>query len=376
MPQLSLLKPKPFEPMRLRAEHYVAALQNRSGELAALANASEDTWRRFTPLVQIVGPKDSAGPLNASTVAAWVKRIADAVDGHPLFLDVMRLKPSHPVTTTNGTVAVLERIYWAARRRGLVFVPTIWVGRSDPTHLAMAANAHAVDGRGVAFRYTPRSLILPPNINIGAYLMQLRERLDVEPESADLLIDLEFIESDAELHPEDVADAINDAVTGGAWRNVVLLGTSIPSMLGCVPEGSVGELPRREWELWLDLREALGDVNVSFGDYAIQHCRPPEDGGGPSMRANIRYTTSGVTLIARGTGAVIVEGIEQYRELCDWLTARPEFCGRGYSWGDRTIYDCSRGTLEPGAQSMWRGAGTSHHLRFVTDQLRARAAAA
>ena len=56
----------------------------------------------------------------------------------------------------------------------------------------------------------------------------------------------------------------------GSWRSVVLLGTSIPSMLSCIDEGSIGSLPRREWDLWSRLAQYDLSRIPSFGDYAIQ----------------------------------------------------------------------------------------------------------
>jgi hypothetical protein len=56
--------------------------------------------------------------------------------------------------------------------------------------------------------------------------------------------------------------------------------------------------------------------------------------------------------------------------LCEQLVARPEFAGDSYSWGDGIISDCAKGSREPGSQNVWRGAGTAHHLRFVTDRVR------
>ena len=87
------------------------------------------------------------------------------------------------------------------------------------------------------------------------------------------------------------------------------------------------------------------------------------------MRANIRYTVEQLTLIARGQGPVVQAGREQYRELCQMLIEREEFAGRDFSWGDAIIDDCANGLREPGAQALWRGAGTSHHLRFTAGQV-------
>ena len=53
--QLSFRDQGPFTPMRLGSGHYLAALQNMSGEMDALSHASDGTWVRLTPLVQFVG---------------------------------------------------------------------------------------------------------------------------------------------------------------------------------------------------------------------------------------------------------------------------------------------------------------------------------
>lgn len=325
--------------------------------------------------MNIVGRKTQPDEYKAENVSSWLGKIAGAVGDHPLFLDIMRMKPTHPVITTKGIVPLLERVYWAARRRGLAFVPVAWVGKSDVAHLKIVHDAVDADGRGVALRYPIRTLALEPTKQ-KVYFAQMLKATGAEVTSADLLIDLDYLDTDAEIHAEDLGPAIAGVMGLGDWRSVALLGTSMPSMLGCIPEGTLGTLARKEWDVWTALSK-LGLARLpSYGDYAIQHPTPPQDGGGPSMRANIRYTIDDVTLVARGRGPVIQEGAEQYVSLCQELVARKEFAGRDYTWGDRSIDDCANGVEEPGGQNVWRGAGTSHHLRFVTDQLQRRSAAA
>lgn len=369
MAQLALLKTERFVPLPHGSKQYVAAVQNKPGELDALREASADTWSRLTPLMQIVGPKHPGPTISSNSVSEWVKKVAEVVGSHALFLDAVRLRPNHPVAAAKGTVPALGRMYWAARRRGLQFVAVAWAGKHTDAHLRLIADAADEDGRGVALRYPVRSMALPPRMSQDTYLSRVLKGLRTEVSSADLLIDLDFIDADVEIHVQDLARQIEGALAVGAWRSVVLLGTSMPSMLSCVPEGSLGTLPRREWDLWRGLSTVQLSRRPSYGDYAVQHSQPPHDDGGPGMRANIRYTVAEGTLVARGQGSVLQEGNEQYRWLCQQLVARTDFSGGDYSWGDGVIQDCARGLLDPGAQRMWRGAGTSHHLRFVIDQL-------
>jgi hypothetical protein len=168
---------------------------------------------------------------------------------------------------------------------------------------------------------------------------------------------------------------IDDLVAVGPWRNVVLLGTTMPRSLGggIVEAGTVGRLARKEWLLWLALRQSGVSRLPTYGDYAVQHPEPPLDvteGQLPlGMRGAIRYTHETVTVIPRAKAPRHEEGREQYRQLCRVLVDQPEFAGRAYTWGDRQVAECADGSREPGWEDHWRGAGTSHHLRFVVDQL-------
>lgn len=372
--QIKLLQSAPLAPLPVDSGQYVVAVQNKRGELDALRNASAQTWERLTPLVHFVGPaKERGEPFNAQTISGgWVKKVAEAVKHHPVYFDVMRLDPTFPVAAAKGARPVLAHIYAAARKRHVRFIPVAWVGESTDDHLQVVADASLEDGDGLALRYRIRRVLPPTGISHREYLAAQLSRLDVDVGQADLLIDLEYIDPGDDLEASDLAPTLAEMFAVGAWRSVVVLGTSMPAMLGCVAEGTVGAIPRQEWALWSHL-DSCGLARIpAFGDYAVQHPRPPHDGGGPSGRANIRYTLTGETLIARGRGPVTQEGIEQYVLLCQQLVARTEFAGSEYSWGDRVVDDCAAGRIEPGWQDLWRGAGTSHHLQIVTDQLRQR----
>lgn len=369
--QLPLLKPAIPEPLPVDCGHYVAVLQSKTGERDALEHVSPLTWERLTPLVEVVGPKTPPPVHSKDSVAAWIRRLRKALGTHPFYLDIMRLDPTRPVASKVGTDPVLARLFAEARARQMQFVPVIAVGQTTLSHKQLIADAALEDGRGVGLRY--RLLKVVPTGG-KAHQDVLREHLDelgVDVADADLLLDLEYLDEDREIDPDDLASALRDMFEVGNWRCVVIIGTSIPKGMGCVKEGTVGTIPRREWDLWSALRKRELPRVPAFGDYAIQHPEPPADEiAGNVMRANIRYTTASETVVARGLGPVTQRGNEQYQDLCRQLVARSEFSGGGYSWGDGVIDECARGLRDPGSQPMWRGAGTSHHLQFVTDQVR------
>jgi hypothetical protein len=370
-----------FVPIKHGTRHYVPVLQNRSGELTALATLAPGAWDHITPLIRIVGPKKprpgrSTIEPTAESVRSWVKKIADVVADRPCYLDIVRLSPSltmkaNPkLASTKGSAkqqTVLDAIYSTARRRHLEFVPVLHVGTRQASHLRSVRDAVHLGGRGVALRYP-----LLGTISIAtpaeAVLHTLTE-LGEAAERTDLFLDLEWLTPDSEVDLDLVGAMTRMLAEAAPWRNVVLLGTSIPSSLSCVPEGTVGSLPRREWSLWKALTQRVTDGRLVFGDYGIQHPKPPQDGG-PGMRANIRYTVEDGTVVARGSGAVFIEGKEQYRDLCSKLVDHPEFLGGDFSWGDAQIRDCADGLLDPGSQTLWRAVGASHHLSFVSGQVR------
>lgn len=350
----------------------MSVLQSKTGERDALANVSPATWEWLTPLVEVVGRKNPPPVLSKASVAAGILRLRKALGTHPFYLDIMRMDPMLPVAGTNGTDPVLARMYAEARAREMQFVPVAHVMQSEANHMQVVADAALEDGKGVALRY--RLLKVMPT---GGKTHEdvLREHLDalgVDVADADLLLDLEFLDEDREIEANDMAEALRAMYRVGDWRCVVVLGTSIPKGMGCVTEGTVGTILRREWELWSALRQCELPRVPAFGDYAIQHPEPPQDEIASNvMRANIRYTAMAETIVARGKGPVIQTGNEQYEDLCKQLVARSEFAGASYSWGDSVIDECANGLRDPGTQNMWRGAGTSHHLQFVTDQVQA-----
>lgn len=372
MIQAHLIPPEPFDALPTDSGRYVVSLQDKPGERDALANASLDVWRDMMPLIRFLGRKRPEKPMNSATVGNWVKRVSDAVGTHPVYLDIGRPDPCFDVSTAHGCVPLLQAVYEAARKRGLRFVPVAWAGDGSPAHNSVVHDSASADGNGLALRVRPLARLTPPGETWRTWLAAQVDELSVNPERCDLLVDVEYLDPDIEIDVTGVASMLDEMLEVGPWRGFAVLATSMPSALSCIEEDSVGLIPRREWELWTGLTASGLRRVPCYGDYAVQHPRPPDESG-PGMRANIRYTSSSQTVVARGR-AVLQEGNAQYADLCKQLVARPEFRGGGFSWGDSVIEGCADGQVDPGAQRMWRGAGTSHHLQVVTEQLRLRQA--
>lgn len=344
--------------MRFSPRHYVPVLQDRAGEMDALRRAQRAVWGRMTPVIVVVGPK--TGLLTQGAASGRAKRVADALGDHAFFVDTLRVNRAQGV----GTTSCLEYVFQRLRGRGARFIPV--ADLSDPASHRTVGAAAAVDHRGVGLRVRldriSTSLTPVPTV-VATTLAALR----VTDEETHLLLDLGYLPPDQDVDVEMVGSIVMEWVDSGAWRTVTVIGTSMPQTLRMVNEGSLGGLPRREWTTWCDLR-ARG-LEVNYGDYAVQHPVPPEDTG-PGMRANIRYTLPNRTVIVRGVGPV-TQGIGSgaYADLARQLWELPDFATRDYSWGDEVIEECALGRYPRSSQLLWRGAGTSHHLQVVIDQL-------
>jgi Beta protein len=208
-----------FVPVPGAGHHYVAAIQNKPGELRALREASAATWSQLTPMVEIVGPKKRPEAYRSQTVAGWIRRISNSIGQRPCFLDVLRLRPEHPTTTSRETSPVLSVIHAAARRRRMAFVPVLPVGEKySGEHMRLVSEAAQRDGRGAALRYPIRRLALEPGATHTLVLGSALKDLGVDVAYADVLVDLGYLSGDEELHPEDVGEALEEVTAVGHWR--------------------------------------------------------------------------------------------------------------------------------------------------------------
>jgi hypothetical protein len=364
--QRSLLDPSNAAPSPVRG--YAPVLQDHGGErdaLAALRGNDPGRTTAITPVIQIVG--GNKNPLTKEATRNRVKNIAIAVGKEwPFYLDFVRADPCRVLNTTWGDITTAEVAYRAARKRELPFVPVAWT-HSRPAHLNAAANASIFDHRGLALRHRLLGAAQVAGQSTADRLKATLADLQVKAENIDLFLDLGYLDPDVEVSSRRLNRLVARCVDAAAWRRVVLVGGSMPSSLTVISEGGSGLIERREWALWRSLPADLRR-RVEFGDYGVQNPVPPQ-GGGPGMRANIRYCLDEHHLVVRGVGDVTIEGAPQYVGLCERLLQSGSFAGRSYSWGDSVIEDCARGDLLPGGQNLWRGAGTSRHLQAVSAQV-------
>lgn len=158
------------------------------------------------------------------------------------------------------------------------------------------------------------------------------------------------------------------------WRNFVVTGGAFPKDLSVYRKNERHSIQRLEWISWRDQAVALSsDTRLpNFSDYTVQHARcVAKRPGRMRYSASIRYTIDDSWMVMRGEDAFKKggPGFHQYPDLAIMLCDLPQYCGEGYSSGDRYIKEISLQTAETGAAPQWLQAGINHHMTFVVRQL-------
>ena len=294
--QIPLLRPEPLDPLpvdpiALRGRHCRAS----TGERDALQHAPADIWERMTPLIAFRGTEDPArglqggdGPRTGSRPArSRGRRAPDAT------WTSRGSAPTHPVSTRDGRRGPCSNASTTrARSRGLRFVP-VHAGRRERRRppAGSLASAALQDGHGVALRYRMRKYVPPLGTGLGDYVGAELTALGAEPKDADLIVDLEYIDPEDELDPDGMAASLERDARGRRLAQRRHAGHLDADDDELRRRGHASARFRaRSGSCGLSCQQCELERMPAFGDYAIQNPHPPHDGGGPGMRANIRYT--------------------------------------------------------------------------------------
>jgi hypothetical protein len=114
-----------------------------------------------------------------------------------------------------------------------------------------------------------------------------------------------------------------------------------------------------------------GIRNVRFGDFTIQHPTfEDNEGDFRNFSASIRYATPEYWVVIRGEGVYNEDGagFDQWPGQALLLTARTEFAGREFSWGDAYIESMGQQTQKTGTAKTWLAAAVNHHITLTATQ--------
>lgn len=358
---------------------YVPLLLDRSGERRALRHSDQTTWAAMTPLIAVARHGD---PPTRDALKSRARELHKAVGERPFYLDLEGIAACRRVATPRGNRETLAVLHEEAARRRLAFMP---VARSidGPRRLAIVAEAVREHGRGLALRHRLGSRLRRTGEGPADRLLRTVEAAAAIPEEADLILDLGWLDPASAPSDRWVTRQIQALSARANWRRVILAATCVPpSISGMADLDAMGSIPRTEWLLWKEVASAT-DVDVIFADYAVQHPKVPSKGG--RTFGNLRYTADDKLYVSRGHLMFNMDDAD-FAAMCRRIVVDGPFSGKDFSWGDEQIHrvaqlrrgprvaifdDLDDEEPIPGISShpFWREVATSHHLKFVSDQL-------
>lgn len=334
--------------MSFKNDHYVPVLRWKRAERVGLRELQENVRRRITPLVELV-------PIADNTPSKLSDEIKKCWGFTPFFLDFINL----PESKHNDFVPTVTGALRAGGMR-----PILVTGLERSRHYQAAiASVAASDKRGACIRLEPHDLT---SSWLRIHLADVLQLIGLPPEQIDLVVDYQLL-SDFALPFQELCKRLPHL---SRWRTFTVISGAFSKDLTEYKKNAQYTRSREDWLFWQAHRNSRLERRPTYGDYGIQHAiyeEPPEYSN-PS--ASIRYTADDHWVIMRGEGLFNDNGPgnAQYGANAQLLCEREEFCGRGFSYGDRYIDDLCKGFGTGTPETLLR-AGTNHHITFVTDQL-------
>ncbi|NIZ07222.1 hypothetical protein HCZ11_16560 [Pseudoalteromonas sp. HF66] len=173
-----------------------------------------------------------------------------------------------------------------------------------------------------------------------------------------------------------VSEAI-DILKDYNFKYLSIAGCSITSDINGMVSAinSTGVVIRKEYKVWKTVKSFNPSVNLVFGDYGIANPNVGDDIIAPDANGKIRYTISDSYFVVRGYSRRQLEKGGQMHGLCLKLLRSGHFQGSSFSWGDFMIETCANygeinGKVFVGSTTNWVSIDTSHHITFVTSEVR------
>ncbi|MFE9848612.1 beta family protein [Streptomyces sp. NPDC005576] len=199
---------------------------------------------------------------------------------------------------------------------------------------------------------------------VGRLVARVRRSAEIE-----LLIDLGSVLGDRPGAHKEALRALDALVPLADWGSVVTIGGGFPQVTAAMLDRGLREEPRRDWEVWHEIRRNLDGrlPALGFGDYGVQRvtalARPyrpdrPDQGGGPEW-GYLRYTTDRsyalVKMVHRGPDRTRVN-----RRAAREILRLPDFRGAAASSGECWLRDCARALTHPAVRAGSDGPGTGN----------------
>lgn len=354
--------------MILTSDMYVPALRWRQGEYQALYRLSAEAKLRTVPFImipevefdfEIWAPKKSVH----EHVHPFIARFKSKWNQRPAWISVHKNIVETPMD--NGQ-DVFSYVFDGLRSFEANAIPAIPLDASPSVLNSVTAIANR-DSLGAAVIVKLEDLM---KARPAETIKALSAKLGVSSEDIDLIVDIGAPNFQPyETFSSALIVALNKLGDTAEFRNVVVVGTAIPSSFKDVAKGAE-RFPRHDWLFYKVLRDQLPQacqVPV-FGDYTIVHPDfVPLDMRKIKSAGKVVYTTPNFWWVRKG--GAFRDNREQMHDHCEALVKEDFFCGADYSDGDEYIAKCAVRAVGPSNQTRWKDITINHHITRVLEDL-------
>ncbi len=342
-------------------KHYVPIVRWKAGERIALRELYVDDKVGLTPLIEIPDDNIQKALNKKISLTEFANQmhvqILDCWGRQPAFLDLSHL-PAR--VESNQRIAFTQYFHKLANALGLALVPAFGLGGA---FVASVRGGTTGLGTDISLRLNREDV---QSEELARHISAWISCHETDPSKVHVILDLRTIDQ----KDQGYLGLYSNIPLLDEWKTVTIVGGSFPKDL---QDLSIGEhlLPRIEWHHWKQMVNTRLLRLPTFGDYATLHPYLRPAFPGMNVSASIRYTTDDHWVVMRGQGLLNEDGAghAQYPANAQLLMERAEFCGRGFSFGDKYIYERPIKRDKPGTPRSWVTAGVNHHLTFVVRQI-------
>lgn len=344
----------------VEVQSYAPVLRLKQGEYEAVREIRPDVRGRLLPHWLLMPPKEPDP-----------EKRRPLTDEEAVYESARRVAKHWPLQTCLLDPRYLFDRFEEERAEQWLFqlfsVATDWGARPIPVAALSDLQGHRLrayqsiahpENIGFALRLTLNDL---GDLNLRARVHAALLKLVAKPHQCLLILDMSGADF-SQISPmaEYYALAYQQVMEIGLWRRVIVQATSYPEINPAQP-GSQIVLPRNEWPAWQNAVAADPELlrNLMFGDFAADSGKFVFKKGGKAI-AHYRYSRGNKWLVVRGTTGA--RAADAMLDVSSKVLDSGLFCGRGFSSGDRYIFDTAHSLDGPGNPSIWRKVNTIHHI--------------
>ncbi len=338
---------------------YLPVLPARGGAFRAVGALSSLARSRLTPMFDVRAPILKSGKTIDEYLSERAKGIHECWEPErPIYVDVHDLPLEH---TSSGAYPIAIMVDSLLSRGSRVIPVTGTEADRDKEYLNTIRALTSAGGDGACLRLARDELNEPKLLHSST--LAVLDLIKLPPESVDIVLDFRYIGRDTiESLRATVMEVLQTVQSIGSFRNVAIVGSSVPDLLTKRTQGVILRVPRKELELWMELLPAFANSwPIPLSDYAIvgAHYVPPAKV--VRSPARVRYTTLREHVFRRAKRG-------EHREICEQLIDSGDYVGATFSVGDQRIQQSAKKRGPPGNPAIWVAYDTNHHLELVSEQ--------